>query len=93
MSYGFDQSVYDLCESFFSDDDWFGKLPKALQQLVTTKCAERVQTEIEDSIEFNKPVFHRYAKADDVNWAGWYEIDGKCIGHKGLDGSFVEKKD
>ena len=36
------------------------------------------QKSIEESIEFNKPVFKKYSRHDDTQWAGWYEIKSFC---------------
>lgn len=70
------------------DDQWFNDHPVNLQNLIVDRCANEVQKSVEEAVEFNKPVFKKYNRPDDTQWAGWYEIDGKPIGYKGLNKSF-----
>ena len=90
-----DQSVRDVVDGFLSDcesEEWYVRLQDGVKEWFAKEIADCVQREIESHLEHGQPEFRKYNRPDDVNWAGWYEVNGATIGHLGLDKKFVPVK-
>lgn len=71
--------------------DYLG-VPDDLKSVAIQLAATEALTAAMRSLNRDAPVFIKYERPDDVGWAGWYEINSACVGHKALDGSFVPKR-
>ena len=51
----YDQTVYDLCQSFLKDTEWFQGLSEPKKHEITHKVAGEVQQALEDGIGWHRP--------------------------------------